>query len=54
MEIKFLKTIDEWVKSNPDDEIIARVLSTVNKGDITEIRKKSGRRTARSKRWKKW
>jgi hypothetical protein len=39
MEIKFFKTIDEWVKSNPDDEIIPRVLNTVNKG---VIRKASG------------
>lgn len=39
MEIKFFKTIDEWVKSNPDEETITRVLTTVNKGVFTEIRK---------------
>ena len=35
MEIKFFKTIDEWVKNNPDKETIARVLTMVNKGVIT-------------------
>lgn len=39
MEIKFFKTIDEWVKSNPDEDTITRVLTTVNKGVFTEIKK---------------
>jgi hypothetical protein len=39
MEIKFFKTIDEWVKNNPDKETVTRVLSIVNKGVITDIKK---------------
>jgi hypothetical protein len=54
MEIKFFETIDEWVKSNPDKETITRVLIMVNKGVITDIKKLSGRRTAKLKRWRRW
>lgn len=39
MEINFFKTIDEWVKSNPDNETVTKVLNMVNKGVIAEIKK---------------
>jgi len=39
MKTRFFETIDEWVKSNPDDETIARVLTMVNRAVISEIKK---------------
>ncbi len=53
MEIKFFKSIDEWVKSNPDEDIIARVLNTVNKGVITEIRKRIREKNSEIKKMEK-
>jgi hypothetical protein len=53
MEIKFFKTIDEWVKSNPDKEIIARVLTMVNKGVITDIKKRIREKNSEIKKMEK-
>jgi hypothetical protein len=53
MEIKFFKTIDEWVKSNPDEDTITRVLNTVNKGVITEIRKRIREKNSEIKKMNK-
>jgi hypothetical protein len=39
METKFFKSIDEWVKSNPDKETVTKVLTIVNKGVIADIKK---------------
>ena len=53
MEIKFFKSIDEWVKSNPDKDTIASVLNTVNKGVMTEIRKKIREKKSEIKKMEK-
>jgi len=53
MEIKFFKSIDEWVESNPNEEIVTRVLNTVNKGVITEIRKKIREKNGEVKKMEK-
>jgi len=53
MEIKFFKSIDEWVKSNPDEDTINRVLNTVNRGVIVEIRKKIREKNSEVKKMEK-
>ena len=53
MEIKFFKTIDEWVTSNPDKETIARVLTMVNKGVITDIKKRIREKNSEIKKMEK-
>lgn len=53
METKFFKTIDEWVKSNPDKETIARVLTMVNKGVITDIKKRIREKNSQIKKMEK-
>ncbi len=53
MEIKFFRSIDEWVKSNPDEDTVARVLTSVNKGIITEIRKRIREKNGEIKKMEK-
>jgi hypothetical protein len=53
MEVKFFKTIDEWVKSNPDKETVTRVLSIVNRGVITDIKKRIRERNSEIKKMEK-
>ena len=53
MEIKFFKSIDEWVKSNPDEDTIAKVLNTVNKGIVTKIKKKVREKNSEIKKMEK-
>jgi hypothetical protein len=53
MEIKFFETIDEWVKSNPDKETITRVLIMVNKGVITDIKKRIRKTNSEIKKMEK-
>ncbi len=53
MENKFFKSIDEWVKSNPDEDTIARVLNAVNKGVITEIKKRIREKNSEIKKMEK-
>lgn len=50
MKTKFFKTIDEWVKSNPDKETVARVLTMVNKGVITDIKRRIREKTSEIKK----
>jgi len=49
----FFKTIDEWVKNNPDQETINRVLNTVNRGVVSEIRKEVSEKTREVKKMQK-
>jgi hypothetical protein len=53
MEIKFFKTLDEWVKSNPNEENVARILTMVNKGVITDIKKRIREKNSEIKKMEK-
>jgi polyhydroxyalkanoate synthesis regulator phasin len=53
MEIKFFNTIDEWVKSNPDQETITKVLTMVNKRVITDIKKRIREKNSEIKKMEK-
>jgi hypothetical protein len=37
--MKTYTNVEEWLKSNPSKEVIERVLNTINRGVLTEIRK---------------
>ncbi|MCK5134279.1 MAG: hypothetical protein KAR19_00720 [Bacteroidales bacterium] len=35
----FFKTVQEWLDSDPDQETISRVLNTVNRGVVSQMRR---------------
>lgn len=37
--MKKFETVQEWLDSNPSKEVIERVMNTINRGVVTEIRK---------------
>ena len=37
--MKKFETVKEWLESNPSNEVVERVMNTINRGVVTEIRK---------------
>lgn len=37
--MKKFENVEEWLASNPSKEVIERVLNTINRGVVTEIRR---------------
>ncbi len=39
MKTQMFKTVEEWIASKPDKETITRVLNTVNRGVVSQMRR---------------
>ena len=50
METKMFKTVEEWIASKPDKEIITRVLNTVNRGVVSQMRREFNQKNSELKK----
>ena len=50
MKTMMFKTVEEWVASKPDKETITRVLNTVNRGVVSQMRKELNQKNSELKK----
>ncbi len=50
MKTMTFKTVQEWVASNPDKETIERVLNTVNRGVVSQMRRELNQKNSELKK----
>jgi len=51
--MKKFKNVNEWLDSKPDNEDIERVMNTINRGVLREIRKEISEKTREVKKMQK-